>query len=161
MRVDAVIHYDTTNLFAFYSVRDLTKSSLTALFSAGSPRKYFGYECGWWRRRSDLRRHNRASSSRFRGARCQGARDRGIRRPPGNDRWVGGAQMLSHFHVFLFFRILYTTFCSAFVVSGANVGGSCGFTMSTKRDSCVDSQSSEGFRIGFLSDVEGHWDYFL
>jgi hypothetical protein len=55
-----------------------------------------------------------------------------------------------------------TTFCCAFVVSGANVGGSRGkITMSTKRDPSLDSPSSDRFRIGYLSDIEGHWDYFL
>ena len=43
-----------------------------------------------------------------------------------------------------------------FGVSGAYVGGSRGkITMS------VDSPATDQFRIGYLSDIEGHWDYFL
>lgn len=64
---------------------------------------------------------------------------------------------------FFFVLLRHTTSCSAFVVSGANVGGSRGdITMSIKLDPSGDSpSSSDGFRIGYLSDVEGHWDYFL
>jgi hypothetical protein len=50
------------------------------------------------------------------------------------------------------------TFCHAFGVSGAYVGGSRGkITMSQS----VDSSATDQFRIGYLSDIEGHWDYFL
>ncbi len=62
----------------------------------------------------------------------------------------------------LFFILLLSccevpwTLCYAFGVSGAYVGGSRG-----KITMLVDSPATDQFRIGYLSDIEVHWDYFL